>query len=108
MADDVLTVTDESFEEDVLKSSLPVLVDFWAVWCLPCKMIAPVVDEIAAEYKDKLKVCKVNVDESPKVPVQYGIRGIPTLLFFKGGEVKETIVGALPKEKIVAAIGKHF
>ena len=108
MADEVLNVTDSSFEEDVLKSSIPVLVDFWAVWCMPCKMIAPLVDEIAVAYKDKLKVCKMNVDESPKVPAQYGIRGIPTLLFFKGGELKETMVGVMPKDKIIATISKHL
>jgi thioredoxin 1 len=108
VADNILEITDASFEDDVLKSPLPVLVDFWAVWCVPCKMIAPLVEEIAVEYKDKLKVGKVNVDESPKTPVRYGIRGIPTLLFFKGGELKETMVGALPKDKIVATINKHF
>jgi thioredoxin 1 len=108
VAENILEITDASFEDDVLKSPLPVLVDFWAVWCVPCKMIAPLVDEIAVEYKDKLKVGKVNVDESPKTPVRYGIRGIPTLLLFKGGELKETMIGALPKDKIVATINMHF
>lgn len=108
MADQILEITDASFEDDVLKSPLPVLVDFWAVWCVPCKMIAPLVGEIAVEYKDKLKVGKVNVDESPKTPARFGIRGIPTLLLFKGGELKETMVGALPKDKIIAIINKHF
>lgn len=108
MAENVLDVKDESFDQEVLKSELPVLVDFWAAWCMPCRMIAPLVDEIAVEYRDKVKVCKVNVDESPKVPGHYGIRGIPTLLFFKGGELKETLVGVVPKEKIVTAIHKHL
>ena len=108
MADDIINVTDASFEEDVLKSSFPVLVDFWAVWCVPCKMIAPLVDEISIEYKDKLKVCKLDVDACRSVPARYGVRGIPTLLLFKGGELKETMVGALPKDKIIATISKHF
>ena len=108
MAENVLNLTDSNFDEEVLKSPIPVLVDFWAAWCVPCKMIAPLVDEIASEYKDKLKVGKVNVDENLKVPSRYGIRGIPTLLVFKGGELKETLVGALPKDKIIAAISKHF
>ena len=108
MADNIIQVTDANFEEDVLKSPLPVLVDFWAVWCVPCKMIAPLVDEISVEYKEKLKVCKLDVDESRSVPARYGVRGIPTLLLFKGGELKETMVGALPKDKIVATIAKHF
>lgn len=108
MAENVLNLTDSNFDEEVLKSPIPVLVDFWAAWCVPCKMIAPLVDEIASEYKDKLKVGKVNVDENLKAPSRYGIRGIPTLLVFKGGELKETLVGALPKDKIIAAISKHF
>ncbi len=108
MADNIIQVTDANFEEDVLKSPLPVLVDFWAVWCVPCKMIAPLVGEISVEYKEKLKVCKLDVDESRSVPARYGVRGIPTLLLFKGGELKETMVGALPKDKIVATIAKHF
>jgi len=108
MAENILDVTDVNFDDEVLKSPLPALVDFWAVWCVPCRMIAPSVEKIAAEHKDKLKVCKMDVDQNPKVPSRYGIRGIPTLLLFKGGELKETIVGALPKDKIVAAISKHF
>jgi thioredoxin 1 len=108
VAENAINVTDADFDEIVLKSELPVLVDFWAVWCVPCKMIAPLVDEMAGEYKDKLKVCKMNVDESPKVPSRYGIRGIPTLLLFKGGELKETFVGVQPKDKIVNTLTKHF
>lgn len=84
------------------------LVDFWAVWCVPCKMIASLVEAIAQEYKDRIKVVKLNVDENMKVPSRYGIRGIPTLLFFKNGELKETIVGALPKDKVVGIITKHI
>lgn len=108
MAENIINVTDADFDEVVLKSELAVLVDFWAVWCVPCKMIAPLVEEMAGEYKDKLKVCKVNVDESPKVPSRYGIRGIPTLLLFKGGELKETMVGVLPKDKIISTLTKHL
>jgi len=108
VAENIFDATDANFDEEVLKSALPVLVDFWAVWCVPCKMIAPLVDELAVEHKEKLKVCKVNVDENQKVPARYGIRGIPTLLLFKGGELKETMVGVLPKEKIVNALNKHL
>jgi thioredoxin 1 len=108
VSDKALSVMDANFDEEVLKSPLPVLVDFWAVWCVPCKMIEPSVDEIAAENKEKLKVCKMNVEESPAVPARYGIRGIPALLLFKEGVLKETIVGALPKDKIIARISKHL
>jgi len=106
--DEILNLTDANFDDEVLKSATSVLVDFWAAWCVPCKMIAPAVDEIATEYKDKLKVCKVNVDENQQVPSRFGVRGIPTLLLFKGGELKERIVGALPKDKIVSTISKHL
>jgi len=108
MSDNVLDLTDAVFEENVLKSPVPVLVDFSAVWCMPCKMIAPIVEALAVELKDKLKVYKMDVDSSPKTPAKYGIRGIPTLLLFKGGELKETLVGALPKDKIAAAVSKHL
>ncbi|MGB8951829.1 MAG: thioredoxin [Candidatus Aminicenantales bacterium] len=108
MESEVLEITDINFDEEVLKSPLPVLVDFWAVWCVPCKMIASLVEAIAQEYKDRIKVVKLNVDENMKVPSRYGIRGIPTLLFFKNGELKETIVGALPKDKVVGIITKHI
>ena len=104
----LMNVTDENFEDEVIGSELPVLVDFWAVWCGPCRMVAPFVEQIAEEYKDRLKVAKLNVDENQSVPAKYGIMSIPTLLLFKGGELAETIVGALPKDKIVAAVSKHL
>ena len=108
MAEEIAHVSDDSFEEEVLKSELPVLVDFWAVWCAPCHMVAPSVENLAQTYKDKMKVVKFNVDENPKTPANYGILSIPTLLLFKGGELKETIVGALPQNKIEEAITKHL
>ncbi len=108
MAEGIANISDDSFEEEVLKSELPVLVDFWAVWCAPCHMIAPSVENLAQSYKDKMKVVKINVDENPKTPANYGILSIPTLLLFKGGELKETIVGALPQNKIEDAITKHL
>ncbi len=108
MSTDVLNVTDANFEDEVLKSALPVLIDFWAEWCMPCRMIAPTVENIAQIYTDKLKVTKMNVDENIKTPSKYGIRGIPTLLLFKGGELKETIVGAQSRDKIVEVITKHL
>lgn len=101
----ITEVSDANFEAEVLKSSLPVLVDFWAPWCGPCKAIAPVVEELAAEYDGKLKVAKLNVDNNPGTASRYGVRGIPTLLILKGGAVKEQIVGAAPKAKLVQAIG---
>ncbi|MDH7513136.1 MAG: thioredoxin [Clostridiales bacterium] len=108
MAADVFTVSDATFEEEVLKANVPVLVDFWAEWCMPCRMIAPAVENIAQTYGDKLKVAKMNVDENMKTPAKYGIRGIPTLLLFKNGELKETLVGAHPRETIVELVAKHI
>jgi len=108
MSDNVLSVTDADFEAEVLKSELPVLVDFSAVWCMPCKIVSPIVDALAVEMKDRIKVRVMDVDASPKTPAKYGIRGIPTLILFKGGDPKESIVGAVSKEKIVAAIAKHL
>ena len=108
MAEELTNVTDDSFEEEVLKSELPVLVDFWAVWCAPCHMVAPSVSNLAQIYKDKMKVVKLNIDENPKTPANFGILSIPTLLFFKGGELKETIVGAIPQDKIEKAIINHL
>lgn len=95
-------VTDASFEADVLKSSEPVLVDYWAEWCGPCRMIAPILDEIAGEYKGRVTVAKLNVDENQATPARYGIRGIPTLMLFKGGAVVGTKVGALSKSQLVS------
>lgn len=96
----VKNVTDANFEEVVLKSDKPVLVDFWAEWCGPCRMVGPIVDELAKEYDGKVEVTKVNVDENPEVTSKYGIRNIPTILFFKDGEVVDKTVGALPKGKL--------
>jgi thioredoxin 1 len=101
------TVTDQDFEAEVIKSSTPVLVDFWAEWCGPCRMIAPAVDQISAEYAGRLKVVKMNVDENPEIPIRFGIQGIPTLLLFKDGQVVEKIVGAAPKPALVARIKTH-
>ncbi|HEY3314611.1 MAG TPA: thioredoxin [Bacillota bacterium] len=100
----VFSVTDNDFELEVLKANTPVLVDFWAAWCGPCKMVAPAVEAMAEEFEGKLKVCKMNVDENPKTPADYGIMGIPTLIVFKGGEVNQKIVGAVPKEALKARI----
>ena len=100
MAENLIEFTDDNFDTEVLKSDLPVLVDFWAEWCGPCKMIAPIVEEIAGDYAGKVKVGKVNVDFNNQVAMQYGIRGIPALLVFKGGAVANQIVGAVPKNNI--------
>jgi len=108
LAEEILNVSDASFEEEVLKASLPVLVDFWAEWCVPCRMITPAVENIARTYGEKLKVAKMNVDENMRTPAKYGIRGIPTLLLFKNGELLETIVGVQPREKIVELVSKHL
>jgi thioredoxin 1 len=103
-----VAVTDVSFEQEVLLSDTPVLVDFWAPWCGPCRMVASVVDEIAKEYAGKLKVVKLNTDENPNVASQYGIRSIPTLMIFKGREKVETVVGAVPKNTLAQTIDKHI
>tara|TARA_B100002049_G_scaffold6585_1_gene4642 strand:- start:459 stop:785 length:327 start_codon:yes stop_codon:yes gene_type:complete len=100
MAENLIEFTDDNFDTEVLKSNLPVLVDFWAEWCGPCKMIGPIVEEIASDYAGKVKVGKVNVDFNNQVAMQYGIRGIPALLVFKGGSVANQIVGAVPKNNI--------
>jgi thioredoxin 1 len=97
-------VTDTSFEQEVLKASAPVLVDFWAEWCGPCKMIGPVLEEIAGDYAGKLKIAKLNIDENPQTPPKYGIRGIPTLMLFKNGQVEATKVGAVSKSQLAAFI----
>ena len=98
----IVSVTDDSFEDEVLHSSDPVLVDYWAEWCGPCKMIAPVLEEIAKEYGGKIKIAKLNVDENPATPPKYGVRGIPTLMLFKNGSVEATKVGAVSKSQLSA------
>ncbi len=105
-SNDLVILQDATFDKEVLKSDVPVLVDFWAVWCGPCKAIAPAVEELAKQYKGKVKVAKMDVDEHQQVPQQYGIRSIPTLLLFKGGRVVDTIVGAVPKTKLEDSIKK--
>ena len=107
MPDEILQGSDATFEEAVLKSAIPVLVDFWAPWCGPCRMIAPAVEAIAAELAGRLKVVKLNVDDNPATPQKYGIMGIPTLILFRGGQVLETIVGVVPKAKLDETIGRH-
>ncbi len=102
-----LPLKDADYSTEITESALPVLVDFWATWCGPCKAIAPAVDEIAREYKGKLKVGKVDIDQHQQVAQKYGIRSIPTLLVFKGGRVVDTIIGAVPKSKLVDAVTKH-
>ena len=105
---DITEVTDDNFETEILNSETPALVDFWAVWCGPCRQIAPTVEALAAEYKGQLKVGKMNVDDHQQVPQKYGIRSIPTLLVFKGGQVVDQIIGAVPRPKLEAAIKKHI
>lgn len=104
----ILEVTDSNFDQTVLKSDQPVMVDFWAIWCSPCKALAPVVDEVAAAYQGKVKVGKMDVDSSPVTPQRYGIRGIPTLLIFKNGQVQDQIVGNVGREVIEKALNKHL
>jgi len=106
MAGNVKDVGDADFETEVLQSSVPVLVDFWAPWCGPCKSIAPVLDELATEYSGKVKILKLNVDDNPQTPTKYGVRGIPNLVLFKDGQVVEQIVGAVPKDQLTTALTK--
>ena len=101
-------VTDMTFDAEVLKSSLPVLVDFWAVWCGPCRMIAPIVEDIANAYDGKIKVLKLDVDENQNTAMSYGVMGIPTLILFKGGQVAERITGYMPKDRLLAKLTPHF
>ncbi len=108
MSDNIVYLTDDSFQNEVLESSEPVLVDYWAEWCGPCKMIAPILTEIASEYQGKIKVAKLNIDENPQTPPKYGIRGIPTLMLFKGGNVEATKVGALSKSQLTAFIDTNL
>ena len=108
MSERIVHVTDDSFEQEVLQSSNPVLVDYWADWCGPCKMIAPVLDEIAEEYDGRIRVAKLNIDENPNTPPRYGIRGIPTLMLFKEGEVEATKVGAVSKSQLTAFIDSNL
>ncbi|GGP18275.1 MULTISPECIES: thioredoxin TrxA [Silvimonas] len=108
MSEHISYVTDASFDAEVLKSQTPVLVDYWAEWCGPCKMIAPILDEVAGEYAGKLKVAKLNIDENQGTPPKYGIRGIPTLMLFQNGEVKATKVGALSKSQLTAFLDSNL
>ena len=108
MSQGIVNVTDDSFEQEVLKSGGPVLVDYWAEWCGPCKIIAPVLEEIAKEYGGKLKVAKLNIDENPATPPKYGIRGIPTLMLFKNGNIEATKVGALSKSQLTAFLDSNI
>ena len=108
MSQKIHNVSDETFETEVLQSNVPVLVDYWAPWCGPCKMIAPILIEIAEEYGDRLKVAKLNIDENQATPPKYGIRGIPTLMLFKNGNIKATKVGQLSKAQLTAFIDSHI
>ena len=108
MSEAITHITDSTFEKEVLESDQPVLVDYWAEWCGPCKMIAPILDEIAKDYDGKLKITKLNIDENPETPPKYGIRGIPTLMIFKSGDVASTKVGALSKSQLTAFIDQSI
>ena len=108
MSEKIVYLSDESFETDVLQSENPVLVDYWAEWCGPCKMIAPILEEVASEYTGKVKIAKLNIDENPQTPPRYGIRGIPTLMLFKDGNVEATKVGALSKSQLTAFLDSNI
>ena len=108
MSDQIIHTSDDAFEQEVLQSAVPVLVDYWAEWCGPCKMIAPILDEVAKEYEGRIKVAKLNIDENQQTPPKYGIRGIPTLMLFKNGNVEATKVGALSKSQLTAFIDSNI
>lgn len=108
LSEQVIHTSDDSFEADVIKSEVPVLLDFWAEWCAPCKMIAPMLTEIAEEYKGRLKIAKLNIDENPSIPPKFGIRGIPTLILFKNGTVEGQKVGALSKSQLTAFLDTNL
>ena len=104
MSDNIINVTDSNFEQEVLSSEIPVLLDYWAEWCGPCKMIAPILNDIANEYSGKIKIAKINIDENPGAPAKFGVRGIPTLMIFKSGSIEATKVGAMSKSQLSAFI----
>ena len=108
MSENIIHVSDESFEQEVLQSDKPILIDYWAEWCGTCKMIAPVLEEVASEYSDKIRVAKLNIDDNPATPPKYGIRGIPTLMLFKNGEVEATKVGAVSKAQLTAFLDENI
>jgi len=108
MSEHIHYVSDDSFEQEVLQAGVPVLVDYWADWCGPCKMISPILDEVAKEYAGKLKVCKLNIDENQATPPKFGIRGIPTLMIFKNGNIEATKVGALSKSQLTAFVDSNI
>ena len=108
MSENIIHVSDDSFEQEVLQSDKPVLIDYWAEWCAPCKMIVPVLAELADEYADKVQIAKLNIDDNPATPPKYGIRGIPTLMLFKNGEVEATKVGAVSKAQLAAFLDENI